>query len=162
MGSRESSIVEIPVTLDDSQGYLRPDNVSPVVNGWLQVMEATSRYGGLTVLLMHPSDSRTRMYKLQAQERLMQAVSARAGWMGSLSAVGRFWRNRAGIHFSTETGTRGSLVIRLDAKAADVDPAIGFEVSGAVKSVVVVDGTGIPLDFGVVQRNGKLYAARQQ
>ena len=89
--------MEIPVTLDDSQGYLTPDNGAGVVKGWLEVMGESARYGGLTVLLMHPSDTRTKTYKLQAQESLMRVVSAQGGWMGNLSEVGRFWRSRAAL-----------------------------------------------------------------
>ncbi|MGA2764416.1 MAG: polysaccharide deacetylase family protein [Spirochaetia bacterium] len=161
MGSRESPLVEIPVTLDDSQGYLTPDNGAAVVKGWLEVMGESARYGGLTVLLMHPSDTRTKTYKLRAQESLMRAVSAQGGWMGNLSAVGRFWLSRAALHFSAQSDRQGALVIRLDAKASEVDPGVGFEMSGAVKSVVVLDSTGKPLDYTIVSRDGKLYAGRQ-
>jgi len=161
MGSSESPIVEIPVTLDDSQGYLKPDNVSEVVKEWLEVIRTTARYGGLTVLLMHPSDTRTKTYKLQVQEQLMEAVSAQGGWMGNLSAIGRFWRSRAATHFTTSAGPQGSLTIRLDEKADAVDPAVGFEVNGPEKSVTVVDSTGKTLDYAVVPRDGKLYVGQQ-
>ncbi len=161
MGSGESSVVEIPVTLDDSQGYLRPDNVAAVVKQWLEVIRANAGYGGLTVLLMHPSDTRTKTYKLEAQEQLMQAVSAKGGWMGDLTSIGTFWRDRSNLRFSAQSRNDGSLSIHIDAPAADIDPAIGFEVAGDVKRVVVDDRQGEVLSYTVVSRNGKLYVGRQ-
>ena len=161
LGSRESSVVEIPVTFDDSQGYLTPANAAAVAGSWLEVIGTIARYGGLPVLLMHPSDTRTKTYKLQAQELIMKAVAAQGGWMGDLSTAGRFWRSRAAVRFSTEAGTGGSLVIRVDARGEDLDPAIGFEVAGAVRSVSVIDGQGKALPYTVVSRNGKLYAGRK-
>jgi len=156
MGSRESGVVEIPVTLDDSQGYLTPETVEKVVRQWVDVVDANARYGGLTVLLMHPSDTRTKTYKLEAQEKLMRAVASRGGWMGDLSTVGRFWRNRAALRFTVETGADEVLVIRLDRKGQAVDPAIGFEVAGSVSRVVVLDSQGTTIDFTAEQRNGRL------
>jgi len=50
---------------------------------------------------------------------------------------------------------------RIDAPAADIDPAIGFEVAGDVKRVVVDDRQGEVLSYTVVSRNGKLYVGRQ-
>ncbi|HUI71913.1 MAG TPA: hypothetical protein VL354_15445 [Spirochaetia bacterium] len=162
LGSRESTIVEMPVTLDDSQGFLRSDNISQVVGGWLDVIRTTAAYGGLTVLLMHPSDSRTKTYKLEAEEQLLRNVYNDGGWMGNLSAVGRFWRSRANVHFTTDTGPQGSLVIRLSEKAELVDPAVGFEVSGPGKSVTVIDSTGKSLDYTVVSRGGKRYVGQRR
>jgi peptidoglycan/xylan/chitin deacetylase (PgdA/CDA1 family) len=161
LGSRESSVLEIPVTFDDSQGYLTPANASAVAGDWLDVIRTIARYGGLPVLLMHPSDTRTKTYKLQAQELIMKAVAGQGGWMGDLSTAGKFWRSRAAVHFTAEAGTGGSLVIRVDARREDLDPAIGFEVTGAVRSVTVVDRDGKTLPYAVVSRGGKLYAGRK-
>jgi peptidoglycan/xylan/chitin deacetylase (PgdA/CDA1 family) len=162
LSSHESSIVEIPVTLDDSQGALTPDNVSDVVKEWLDVVDSTGGYGGLTVLLMHPSDTRTRTYKLQAQEAVMRAVAAQKGWMGDLATAGAFWRNRAVLRFTTLKRDDGALVIRLSAPDRDIDPAIGFEVAGAVKTVEVQDSEGKKLDYSILTRGGKLFAARRR
>ncbi len=115
----------------------------------------------LPVLLMHPSDTRTRTYKLEAQERLMQAVAQAGGWMGDLTAMGRFWRSRSTVAFSTEAGPDGSLIVRVHGSAAELDPAIGFDVSGPVKKVVVMDSSGATLPYSVVSRDGKLYAGRE-
>jgi peptidoglycan/xylan/chitin deacetylase (PgdA/CDA1 family) len=161
LGSKESSVVEIPVTFDDSQGYLTPDTAAKVAASWVEVIRATARYGGVSVLLMHPSDTRTRTYKLQAQDLIMKAVSADGGWMGDLGAMGQFWRSRAAVHFTTEAAADGSLAIRLDARGEDLDPAIGFEISGSASRVAVVDSQGKTLDYSFASRNGKLYAGRK-
>jgi peptidoglycan/xylan/chitin deacetylase (PgdA/CDA1 family) len=161
LGSKESSVVEIPVTFDDSQGYLTPSNAITVAQGWLNVIETISHYGGLPVLLMHPSDTRTKTYKLAAQELLMKGVATQGGWMGDLAAAGRFWRDRAAVHFSTRIDG-GSLEIRLDVPGAELDPAIGFEISGGVQRVSVLDSRGTALDYTVVSRDGKLYAGKNQ
>lgn len=159
LGSRESSVVEIPVTFDDSQGYLTPANATAVAKSWLGVIQAIGRYGGLPVLLMHPSDSRAKTYKLEAQELIMKAVSAQGGWMGDLGSAGRFWRSRAAVRFTTRTDG-SSLVIRLDVPGTEMDPAVGFEIAGSVQRVTVLDSRGKTLDYTVVSRNGKLYAGR--
>jgi len=159
--SKESSVLEIPVTFDDSQGYLTPANAAAVAGGWLDVIGTIARYGGLPVLLVHPSDTRTKTYKLQAQELIMKAVAGQGGWMGDLSTAGRFWRSRAAVRFTAEAGAGGSLVIRVDARGEELDPAIGFEVAGAVSSLSVIDGQGKKLPYTVVSRSGKLYAGRE-
>lgn len=159
LGSKESSLVEIPVMFDDSQGYLTPGNARKVAAQWMDVVQTIGRYGGLAVLLMHPSDTRTRTYKLETQEAMMKAVAAQGGWMGDLSAAGRFWRSRAAVRFSTRV-EGSALTIRVDGSGKDLDPAVGFEISGNVSRVTVVDGAGAALGYTVVSRNGRRYASR--
>ncbi len=160
LGARESRVVEIPVTLDDSQGFLTAQTLSTAVRQWTEVLRANARYGGITVLLIHPSDTRTQTYKLQAQEGLMKEVAAMGGWMGDLSTLGRFWASRAALRFSTASGSDGALVIRVDAREADLDPSLGFEVGGQVGAIMVTDSEGKPLDFKEETRDGKRYLAR--
>jgi len=73
LGSPESKVVELPVTLDDSLGYLTPDTVATATQSWLEVAEAHRDNEAITVLLIHPSDTRNVTYKLEAQERLMHS-----------------------------------------------------------------------------------------
>jgi peptidoglycan/xylan/chitin deacetylase (PgdA/CDA1 family) len=158
--ARESRVVEIPLTLDDSQDFLTAENVPTAVQKWTEVLRANARYGGITVLLMHPSDTRTQTYKLQAQEGLMKELVAMGGWMGDLSAFGKFWTSRAALRFSTRCGSGGALVIQVEAREADLDPSLGFEVGGHAGNIIVTDSQGRPLDFTVVTRNGRLYLTR--
>jgi len=64
LGSPESKVVELPVTLDDSLGYLTPDTVATTTHSWLEVAAAYRDNEAITVLLVHPSDTRTATYNL--------------------------------------------------------------------------------------------------
>jgi len=160
VGARESQVVEIPVTLDDSQGFLTARTVSTAVEKWAEVLRANAQYGGITVLLIHPSDTRTENFKLQAQESLMKEAAALGAWMGDLSTFGRFWARRAALAFSTDLGGDGGLVIRVGAREADLDPALGFEVGGFAGGIRILDSQGKQLDFAAKTRNGRVYLAR--
>ncbi len=159
-GFRESRVVELPVTLDDSQGFLTPATLPAAVGQWTEVLRANARYGGITVLLLHPSDTRTRTYKLQAQESLLQQAAALGAWIGDLSAFGSFWARRAALAFSTDRAGDGALVIRVGVPEAELDPALAFEVGGLEGAVRVEDSLGRPLDFRAARRDGRVYLAR--
>ena len=146
--ARESTVVEIPVTLDDSQGFLTAASLPGAVRKWTEVLRANARYGGITVLLIHPSDTRTQDFKLRAQESLMKEAVALGAWMGDLSTFGGFWARRA------------ALLIRVGAPDADLDPALGFEVGGFTGNIRVLDSQDKPLDFAATARDGRLYLAR--
>jgi peptidoglycan/xylan/chitin deacetylase (PgdA/CDA1 family) len=160
IGARESAVVEVPVTLDDSQGFLTPETLPSAVARWTEVLRANARYGGITVLLIHPSDTRTQDFKLQAQERLMKEAAALGAWMGDLSTFGRFWARRAELAFSTTRAGDGTLLIRIGVREADLDPALGFEVGGFTGTVRVVDSQGKQLDYAAKSRDGRMYLAR--
>jgi hypothetical protein len=160
LGARESKVVEIPVTLDDSRGFLTSKTVAAAVQKWAEVLHANAQYGGITVLLVHPSDTRTQTFKLEAQEGLMKEAASMGAWMGDLTSFGRFWVNRANAGFSSLRGADGALVIRVNAREADLDPALGFEVARYNGKIVVTDSDGKQLDFQATARNGKLYLAR--
>ncbi len=96
-GSPETDIIEIPVTLDDALGYLTPDTVDKAVAVWKKVVKLNSDNSAVTVLLIHPSDTRDSNHKLIAQEKLMKYVAERNGWMGNLTEFGVFWRNRSNL-----------------------------------------------------------------
>jgi peptidoglycan/xylan/chitin deacetylase (PgdA/CDA1 family) len=160
VGARESAVVEIPVTLDDSQGFLTPATLPGAVAKWTEVLRANARYGGITVLLVHPSESRTQDFKLRAQESLMKEAAALGAWVGDLSTFGRFWARRAALQFSTARAEDGTLLIRVGAREADLDPALGFEVGGFAGTIRVLDSQGQRLDFAATVRDGRLYLAR--
>ncbi len=160
IGARESTVVEIPVTLDDSQGFLTPATLPRAVREWTEVLRANARYGGITVLLIHPSDTRTQDFKLRAQESLMKEATALGAWMGDLSTFGRFWARRAALEFSAARAEDGVLVIRVGVREAELDPALGFEVGGFAGTIRVVDSQGRELDFAAQTRDGRVYLAR--
>jgi hypothetical protein len=158
--ARESTVVEIPVTLDDSQGFLTAASLPGAVRKWTEVLRANARYGGITVLLIHPSDTRTQDFKLRAQESLLKEAAALGAWTGDLSAFGGFWARRAALEFSAALAEDGALQIRVGAPDADLDPALGFEVGGFTGNIRVLDSQDKPLDFAATARDGKLYLAR--
>ncbi len=159
LGSGESNVLEIPVTLDDSLGYLTRDSVEPAVENWIDVAGSNMRNEAITVLLVHPSDTRTETYKLDAQEALMEWVSRMEGWTGSLTAYGDFWRDRDRLDFKTYMSSTGTLVIEIATKASSLNPMIGFVVGDdeMVKQVKVKDFEGVILNYSSITRNGKLY-----
>jgi len=112
-GSEESSIIEIPVTFDDAMGFLTEKNVDSVVRIWKDIVKKIADNGGVSVLLVHTSDSRAQDYKLRAQQGVMEYVKNRGGWMGSISEYGDFWRKRAALDYRLLDNGKGiDIIIR--------------------------------------------------
>ena len=126
-GSPETDLIEIPVTLDDSLGYLTPDTIDQAVKVWKEVVDLNSANSAVTVLLIHPSDTRNSNHKLIAQEKLMSYVADKDGWMGNLTEFGGFWRNRSKLDFRV-IEKNGNIEIRI--LNSGIDPAIGFTAGG--------------------------------
>ncbi|MGQ9631828.1 MAG: polysaccharide deacetylase family protein [bacterium] len=163
LGSSESNVMEIPVTLDDSMGYLTPETVSEVVKAWTEIAQANADNEAITVLLIHPSDTRTKTYKLEAQEVLMKKIVEVGGWMGDLTTFGEFWRERDALNFDAHIDGRGNLVIEVEGREADLNPMMGFVVGKGpeVRGVMVKDSGGSVLDYLSSERNGKLRLGRR-
>jgi peptidoglycan/xylan/chitin deacetylase (PgdA/CDA1 family) len=161
LGSPESKVVELPVTLDDSLGYLTPDTVARAAQSWLEVAKAHRDNEAITVLLVHPSDTRTQTHKLEAQERLMEGVRAMDGWMGDVGTYGRFWQDRDETDFRVYRDGDGALFIQVDGKQNDLNPAIGFVVANPRSGrVVVLDRDNSVMPYRVTERNGKFFVGR--
>ena len=151
-GASETDIIEIPVTLDDALGYLVPETVDKAVDTWKRVTELNGRNSAVTVLLVHPSDTRNSSHKLIAQEKLMQYVEEKKGWMGNLTEYGIFWRNRSKIEFRITEG-KGGIDIKI--LNNDFDTSAGFILSGFDnKNYTVSDKNGINLGFSS-EKKGK-------
>jgi len=163
LGSPESSILEIPVTLDDSMGYLTAGSVDRAVEAWIEIAMANMENEAITVLLVHPSDTRIKTYKLEAQEGLMKEILKLGGWIGDLTTFGEFWNDRDNIEFKTYMDDSGTLVIEIDRSRTDLNPMIGFvvEKSQAVKRIKVRDSNGSFLNYSDIERNGKLWLGTQ-
>ena len=158
-GSPESDVLEIPVTLDDSMGYLTPDSVDKAVEVWMEIARANMENEAITVLLVHPSDTRTSTFKLEAQEGLMKGVVEMEGWMGDLTTFGEFWRDRDALDFKTYMGDSGTLVIDIDRSWSDLNPMIGFVIgkNPEIKRVEVRDSNRTALNYAYKERSGKLW-----
>lgn len=159
LGSSESNMFEIPITLDDSLGFLTPSTLESAVKTWREVTQAYSENDALTVLLIHPSDTRKSTFKLDAQEALMKEVVKMNGWMGNITEFGEFWRARDALDFTVSRGDDGTLLIKLNIPASSVHPMVGFVVEKKrnITTVAVQDSRGTPLQYTAEERNGKLY-----
>ena len=125
--------------------------------------EANRDNEAITVLLVHPSDTRTQSHKLEAQERLMKGVRAMGGWMGDVRTYGRFWQARNKTDFRVYRDGEGTLAIQIEGEAKDLHPALGFVVTNPLSErVVVLDSEHKILPYGVVERKGKLFVGMDE
>lgn len=116
----------------------------------------------ITTLLIHPSDSRKKTYKLEAQEGLIKNAKRAGAWIGDLTTFGEYWRERDEVRFDTSIENKYTLVIRVNKSQGDLNSMIGFVVedTGDIKRVVVEDLEGSPIPFLSEKRNGKLFIRR--
>ena len=149
LGARETGIVEVPVTVDDSQGYLTPETVDRVTRAWTDIIEANRANAAMTCVLIHPTDA---TYKLEVLRRLLERYTREPVWIGPVAELGEFWRRRAGVGFRL-TRERDGLVIALDRAAADLGPDLALAVrSDETDTVRVQDRDGRPVPFRSVRR----------
>jgi hypothetical protein len=141
LGARETAIVEIPVTVDDSQGYLTPATVDRVTQAWTEIIEANRGNGAMTCILIHPTDAAA---KLEVMRRLLDRYTREPVWIGTVAALGDFWRRRAAVGFRVEAGEPGWLV-RLDQPAAALGADLALAVAATGDPVRVVDRDGAPV-----------------
>ncbi|MCF7914340.1 MAG: polysaccharide deacetylase family protein [Spirochaetaceae bacterium] len=180
-GAEESGIIEIPVTFDDALGYLTPENRQAAVRQWKQVVKAHAANETISVLLIHPSDTRTHTYKLQAQRELMEYARSLDAWMGSIREFGDFWRARHWLQITkvrtttgTTTGTgpdtnsggasgEAGLIIHLSQPSDQLHPWTGLVLPGAVryKNVQILDSEGKNIAFTSRTARGKMYLSLQ-
>lgn len=126
-GAEESSVIEIPLTLDDALGFLTEETKEQAVRTWKEIVRAHAANETITVLLIHPSDTRNKTYKLEAQRELMEYARKLGAWMGSIGEFGDFWRARHQVRISGISKTEGSaagnsssLSIRLNLPAKEI------------------------------------------
>jgi hypothetical protein len=70
LGAPVSGMIEIPVTLDDSMGYLTPATVDKAVARWTDIVSGNAENHKINCFMVHPNDT---TYKVTAEERLRQA-----------------------------------------------------------------------------------------
>ncbi len=168
-GAEQSQVIEIPVTFDDAVGYLTRETEAPAVQQWKQVVKAHADNETISVLLIHPSDSRNKTYKLDAQRELMEYAASLDAWMGSLGEFGDFWQAR---HQLTITKVRQSrrdgqsrhssdmqLTIQLSEPVGALHPLTGLVVPGRypVDEVRVIDSDGNAVPVRGRSAGGKLF-----
>ncbi len=157
-GSAESGIIEIPVTLDDSLEFLTEETLSDAVEQWKNVMDANAANNSITVLLVHPSDSRKKTFKLEAQSALMDYASRKGAWMGTMGSFGEFWWARSKTHIVRADRSGETLTLQLNLPADKRHPLLGFEVLGD-KTIILQDVQGRNIPVSSRLKNGKPYVS---
>ena len=150
LGATVTNIIEIPVTLDDSRGYLTPNNVDEVVANWMDIINANAENNAITCLLIHPTDT---TYKLEAEERLLQGFVDKPVWIGDVTRFGLFAYERARVRVATFS--KGSqLLLRLNRPRAALPPGLTLVVESGLpwSSVTVEDSEAKSIPFTTIVR----------
>lgn len=157
LGARETPLVEIPVTVDDSQGYLTRETVDRVVQAWTEIIEANRANAAMTCILVHPTDA---TYKLEVWRRLLERYTREPVWMGTIAAFGDFWARRASVGLAVAREA-GGLTIRLDRPRAALGPDLALVVTGGEDSegLRVLDRDGAAVPHRVTTRGGQRVVA---
>ena len=152
LGAPETRIVEIPVTVDDSRGYLTEGTVDQVVAAWTGIIEANRANAAMTCILVHPTEV---TYKLEVWRRLLERYTPQPVWIGPIAALGDFWVRRAGVRF-TVARADGQLTIRLDRPGAALGHDLALVVTGErdATGVRILDRDGASVPHRVVLRGG--------
>ena len=67
-------------------GFLTPEKVERAVTIWNDVIYNNMKNEAISVLLIHPSDTRDKNYKLIAEEKVIKYVRSLDGWAILLSS----------------------------------------------------------------------------
>jgi peptidoglycan/xylan/chitin deacetylase (PgdA/CDA1 family) len=150
VGSPESSVIEIPVVFDDSQGLLTPDNIDELVAKWSDVIGANGDNEAISTLLIHPSETG---YKLEAEEKLLSRFRNQDIWIGNLSEYGKFWAARSAVDYESVTDGK---VLKITIKNAEIDERMCFCVKDvpAAGTIILTDRNNRPLPFTETRKNG--------
>jgi len=144
LGAPVSSMIEIPVTLDDSMGYLTPTTVDKAVEQWTNIVAANAENNNITCLLVHPTDTN---YKINAEERLLQAYRHKPIWIGSVTRFGLFARARAAVR-ATPFASDDHIEIRLNQPRAQLPQGLTLAIESGSRwnqlSVRDCDGADVP------------------
>ncbi len=154
LGSPVSTMIEIPVTLDDSMGYLTPATLDRTVEQWRQIVAANAENNNITCLLIHPTDT---SFKLTAEERLLEACRQKPIWIGSVTKFGLFARARAAIRASVAAAS-DHLVIRLNRTRAELPRGLTLAIDPTAgrSAVAVHDSDGAEVAFTRVAKPDRI------
>ncbi|MDA3951506.1 MAG: polysaccharide deacetylase family protein [Spirochaeta sp.] len=154
-----SSVVEIPVTFDDALGFLSPDRVDEAVAVWTDVIRAHANNETISVLLIHPSDTGERDYKLRAQRAAMEYARDLGAWIGNLTEYGEFWRSRSRLRIARVERAAEVVRLHIDAGSGEVHPWTTIVIGDPGTSVTfeLVAADGADLEFSTQKRDGKLF-----
>ena len=154
VGSAASGIIEVPVTLDDSQGYLTAASLDAATWQWLGIIAANGENNNVTCLLIHPTDV---TFKLTAEERLLQACRQKPVWIGSVTRFGLFARSRASVRvgaFSVEH----RLLLRLNQPRSVLPEGLTLvleETAGRWPDITVQDSEAANIPIKIIAKTGR-------
>jgi hypothetical protein len=146
--ARETPVVEVPVTVDDSRGFLTAQRLDEVTRIWSEIIDANRANGAMTCILIHPTDT---TYKLEAERRILARYRSQPVWVGTVSALGEFWarRSAAGIRLERRGG---ALVARVDQPAGALR---GLALAVGSPVAQVIDRAGKPVPWRAVKVAGQ-------
>ena len=148
-----SGIVEIPVTFDDSQGYLTETNMHSMLKTWIDVIGANADNGAISVLLIHPS---VAGYKLKTEDLLLTALADEDIWIGDMTSYGEFWLKRASVRYDiSETESKVSL--RLQGRTIPPGVCIVVGKVPRTKAIEVLASDGTRIDCLKTVKGDRVY-----
>lgn len=149
--ARETRIVEVPVTLDDSRGFLTAATRDRVARTWADIIEANRANAATTCILIHPTDA---TYKLAVLEQILERFARQNVWIGTVAGLGDFWSRRTGVDIRVERQPDNSVTVRVDREGRELGRDLSLVVMSEAGVVRVVDRKGITIPTRVLQRRG--------
>jgi hypothetical protein len=148
-------MIEIPVTLDDSRGYLTPATLDRVSANWAGIVAANSENNAVTCLLIHPTDT---TYKLEAEDRLLRYCRARPIWIGDVTRFGLFAKARAAVRV-TSNRVGGELILGLNRERAALPPGLtlAVEAEPSVSRVSVQDSQSSDVPYQAIDHGDRKF-----
>lgn len=155
LGAAETRVLEIPVTLDESMGFLTKGNADKVVGHWASVIRENMDNEAVTTLLIHPN---ILGYKYRAEQALLEKVQSKKVWIGDLESYWRFHREREKVRVERAEYRNHTLVLTLNTPYEDI-PADFSLVAGpwpAIKKIRVHDNRNKVLSFSMERESGRV------
>lgn len=160
LGAEESTIVVVPVTLDDSRDFLTPETQDRVLQVWTDIIDANAENAAITCLLIHPTDV---TYKLETEKLLIESLQEKDIWIGDVGSLARFWRERSRLHPRiVRQGDKG-IAILLNLRREEL-PSGQTLVLGNIaggRLVEVVDAAGVSVPVAIREVGDRLLIALQ-
>jgi peptidoglycan/xylan/chitin deacetylase (PgdA/CDA1 family) len=153
LGASVSSMIEIPVTLDDSMDYLTAATLERTVVQWINIVAANAENNNITCLLIHPTNT---TYKLAAEERLLRASRQQPVWIGSVTRFGLFARGRAAVRVALLAG-ENHVVLQLNQPRDKLPPGLTLALESDPRWTVIAvrDSAGANIPFTTVTQTDR-------
>ncbi len=143
-----SSVLEVPVTLDESMGFLRNNNRDSVIGIWNQVIDCNAENGAITSLLIHPN---IIGYKLRALDDIIRAERGKGIWICDVDAYARFFQQRYEISIADARYAKRTLYLRLSAAIEDIPGnfTIALHQDPGIRKFIITDSKRKRLQYRI-------------